>query len=113
MALGLGKNGDMLGVPAHTLFFESTFEAVACSWRACTVIGYDEDNRLYSIKYDDADAVGVFVPRIHLLFYAEDPAAFAARAAAAIEARRRTEASIGCGSTLPIVSVVNCSTCEF
>ena len=60
------------------------------------MLGYDSNKQLYSVKYVDDGIkkdIGVYlVPRIRLMFLAEDPNIFVARVKEAFEDRKRTEA---------------------
>ena len=61
------------------------------------MIGYDSKQQLYSVKVTDTDWSGAknttyAVPRIRLLFLAEDPHVFVARVKEAYEERKKTEA---------------------
>ena len=63
------------------------------------MIGYDSASKLYTVKVTDAywtgSKISVYaVPRIRLLFMAEDPDIFVARVKEAFEMRKKTEALI-------------------
>lgn len=66
-------------------------------WRPCQVVNYDTASGLYGCRTRDSPSEGwafVRVPRIELLFSAEDPFLFAKRVAAAHEARARAISSL-------------------
>lgn len=83
-------DGQMKGVPAHTVANDSTG---ALSWTACTVLKYDPDSQVYHCIVNGR-ATPAAVPRVHLLFTAEDPRVFADRVAAAHKLRADTESEL-------------------
>ena len=63
------------------------------------MIGYESSSKLYTVKVTDTNWIGsknpvYAVPRIRLLFMAEDPDIFVARVKEAFETRKKTEALI-------------------
>jgi len=63
------------------------------------MIGYENTSKLYNVKVTDNEWSGAIncvyaIPRIRLLFLAEDPHIFVARVKEAFEQRKKTEALI-------------------
>ena len=63
------------------------------------MIGFESSSKLYTVKVTDMDWIGsksivYAVPRIRLLFMAENPDIFVARVKEAFEMRKKTEALI-------------------
>ncbi|KAJ1636957.1 hypothetical protein T492DRAFT_353558 [Pavlovales sp. CCMP2436] len=93
--------GERLFVPAKFLHRDPS--TCAAEWRECQVIGFDEHESLFRCRAlapeaatDPATArsewMEVRVPRVELLFAAEDPFVFAKRVAAAHRARAEADA---------------------
>lgn len=60
------------------------------------MMGYESKSKLYTVKVTDNEWIGAkntvyAVPRIRLLFMAEDPNIFVARVKEAFEMRKKTE----------------------
>merc|ERR1711962_25575 len=65
-------------------------------WQDVGMINYDSNDNLYTVKLmggDKSSSTSLYmIPRIRLMFYAEDPVVFADRLKEAFEARKKTEA---------------------
>lgn len=66
-------------------------------WVDVGMVGYDFSKQLYSVKVTDMEWTGAkaghyAIPRIRLMFLAEDPNIFVARVKEAFEERQKTEA---------------------
>ena len=66
-------------------------------WQDVGMISYDHKENLYTVKLvgggeKNSSASLYMIPRIRLMFYAEDPVVFADRVKEAFEARKKTEA---------------------
>ena len=62
------------------------FCIATCSWRPCKVLAREEATDLYQVKWADTNEILV-LPRLAIMFLAEDPFIFAKRVARAIQAR--------------------------
>eukprot|EP00937_MAST-01D_sp_MAST-1D-sp2_P005910 g5910.t1 len=88
--LELGRvDGDMRGLPGVGMRISDPAKEVG-EWVQCRVVAYDDDNDeggggLWTVEWPDSR--GAKLPRVHLLFIAEDPVNFADRVAAAHAAR--------------------------
>eukprot|EP00912_Choanoflagellata_sp_UC4_P002384 UC4_evm1s1504 len=61
----------------------------------CFVVSYSSDTNLYEVRFSDpAIASTLFLPRLYVMFLAEDPANFAARVASAYNFRDETESEL-------------------
>jgi hypothetical protein len=83
LQLGLGEDGEMIGLPAEGLNADKV-------WSPCRVYGVDSASNKLMIDWDtpvDKLQKLDLIPRINLVFAAEDPFNFADRVAAAHQAR--------------------------
>lgn len=93
-ALGIDADGLQHGTPGLTLR-PKVRGALECTWEPCIVTGYESATERFIATVGESDsAVSIHVPRIHLMFVAESPRAFAARVADACAARRTAEAQL-------------------
>lgn len=93
LELGIDENGRFLPLPALALLFE----AGSGSWRRALVSDYDNRLQQFEVRWDEGglERLGAeMLPRLRVLFAAEDPAIFAERCAAAHTARRHAEQMI-------------------
>ncbi|OHT02341.1 Dynein heavy chain family protein [Tritrichomonas foetus] len=88
LGLGRDENGVMMGVPAHV------FVEKGLTWVPGVVWDYHEQAKRWLVKFPDGTLQDEWVPRLRLLFLAEDPAIFADRIANAVNERRRVESWI-------------------
>jgi len=89
--ISLAKDGDVLKyVPAKGLFFDNDANGL---WRDCKVVACNEEENRYKVEVDFLkDAV--WLPRLYILFKAEDPFVFAKRMAHAFQSRKKAEAKL-------------------
>ena len=83
LALGIDDKGVMSGVPGFVFTKD-------CQWTPAVVMAFHEKALRWLVKFPDGKE-DEWVPRMRLLFYAEDPAVFADRIANAVNERRRIE----------------------
>lgn len=65
-----------------------------CQWVNVAVMDYDDDKKLWKIMTLDGTRRTFELPRIYVMFKAEDPDVFARRIKAAVDLRRVTEATL-------------------
>lgn len=116
LSLGVDSEGIMKGVPGYTLVTQTAGGTGAdveeaqmvCSWMPCVVTAFDEASERYTVfvAFDDGptvrngvkkskrDAGATHVPRVHLLFAAENPERFVERIKRAYAARKEAEAQL-------------------
>lgn len=85
------EEATMRGIPAFTL--QPHAKTGRMAWVSCTVLKYAEERKVYKALVDGR-ATAVEVPRVYLMFAAEDPRNFAKRVAAAHKYRADTEAAV-------------------
>lgn len=88
LGLGRDENGNMAGVPA------SVYIEKGLQWVPGVVWDYHEKAKRWLIKFPEGGLEDEWVPRLRLLFNAEDPQVFADRIANAVNERRRVESWI-------------------
>ena len=83
----LGKNGDVFEpIPVRALLpVQNTY-----SWDNASVLGYDADKNVFEVAVDGQPTTQL--PRIFVMFLAEDPDIFAKRVLLAHNLRKETEA---------------------
>eukprot|EP00736_Rhodelphis_marinus_P006943 Rmarinus@m.24609 len=87
LALGRSDEGEMKGVPGRALRVRPGKR----DWVNCMMKQFDYNRNRYLVEWEDDRTVS-WVPRVHLMFLAEDPFVFAQRVAAAHAGRRKAEA---------------------
>eukprot|EP01029_Cantina_marsupialis_P009143 TRINITY_DN2137_c0_g4_i1.p1 TRINITY_DN2137_c0_g4~~TRINITY_DN2137_c0_g4_i1.p1 ORF type:complete len:4119 (-),score=1448.16 TRINITY_DN2137_c0_g4_i1:93-12449(-) len=92
--LGRAENGDIVGVPAKGLRLRHDKSGV---WRGCVVKGYNPTKQVYRVEWLDLEDPksepngDAWLPRLQVLFLAEDPRNFAKRIANAYITRKEVE----------------------
>lgn len=88
MSLATDDDGTEKCVPAVGFFFDK--ESRIGSWKNCRVIDNNTQENSWCVKTDDSDQT-TWLPRIHLMFKAENPEVFAQRVVKAHHARKEAE----------------------
>lgn len=92
--VGLGvEDGTLKGVPAQVLRAAAGGPEAGFVWERCIMTAYDAAAAVYTVTISRTAATAA-VPRIFLLFDAEDPEIFAQRVSAACELRKQTEGQL-------------------
>lgn len=99
----------MKGVPAQTLRSQGVAGGQhKYGWEPCVMMAYNAATTRYDVSLTGSGAT-VSVPRIYLLFDAEDPEVFAQRVSAACELRKQTEGHLRyslCADCMPADSAI-------
>nr|CAD7403046.1 unnamed protein product [Timema cristinae] len=95
--LNLGEvQGVRFPVPAEAFIPVKSRSGESYGWSTVAVQSYDKDTREYTVlPLDDSDTTRQ-LPRIYVMFKAEDPRNFAARIKDALDRRREAENLIRC-----------------
>ena len=82
--------------PHEIEHFTEVYDVFAnlCQWVNVAVMDYDPETKLWKILTLDGTRRAAELPRIYVMFKAEDPANFAQRIRAAVENRRMAEATL-------------------
>ncbi|EAY19693.1 Dynein heavy chain family protein [Trichomonas vaginalis G3] len=88
LEIGKDENGKQAGIPCHVFTSNGLKWADAIAWE------YNYDKHLWRVTFPNHEQDEEWVPRLRLLFYAEDPRVFADRIANAVNERRRAESWI-------------------
>eukprot|EP01063_Lacrimia_lanifica_P030854 TRINITY_DN4987_c0_g4_i2.p1 TRINITY_DN4987_c0_g4~~TRINITY_DN4987_c0_g4_i2.p1 ORF type:complete len:4157 (+),score=1788.38 TRINITY_DN4987_c0_g4_i2:76-12546(+) len=88
MKLGHDENGEFKFVPALGLRFDNVEQG---RWCACGVLQWSHNDQKLQVEWTSHKKV-TWLPRLHVMFLAENPETHAARVIAAQNARKETEA---------------------